>query len=121
MKRFNVFEYFFFSVNRVPFDAETYLGFYIELFLQMFTVHFYMLIFSSTISIFYAFHKFITGLVIDYSMAMEKFDEKLNDEIQQKSDRHRHSVKVRLETRQFLKESVDLHFGILKYKFFKRK
>lgn len=98
----------------MPFNTETYLGFYTELFLQMFTVHYYMLIFSSIISIFYAFHKFIDGLVIDYSMAMDKFNKKLDEEMKKRLNRQK-NAKICLEAHQFLKESVDLHFGILKY------
>lgn len=100
---------------RVPFDTKTYLGFYVELVVQMFTVHYYMLTFSSTISIFYAFHIFIDGLVTDYSMALDKFNKKLKDHIKSKSARQKNPIQqLRQETHQFLKESVDLHSGILK-------
>lgn len=122
---------------RVPWSTTTYLGFYFELSLQMFTVrtsnliiksiainicitpkvHFYMLIFSSTISIFYAFHKFIDGLVIDYAIATNEFNRKLDDEIYKKSGQQKNSVKIHQETHQFLTESVDLHLGVLKYSF----
>lgn len=77
-------------------------------------VHFYMLVFSSTISIFYAFHKFIDGLVIDYAIATDEFNKKLDDEMYKKSGHQKNSVK---RVHQFLTESVDLHSGILKYSF----
>lgn len=103
-------------MNRVPFDTETYTGFYIELFLQMFTAHFYMLILSSTVSILHAFCIFIDGLIKDYSLAFENLD-KQYDDIRQKELKQKNgdkSINIQLKTRSFLKQAIELHVGILK-------
>lgn len=104
-------------MNRVPFDTETYTGFYIELFLQMFTAHFYMLIVSSTVSIFHAFCIFIDGLIKDYSLAFENFDKQYDEERLRKLKQRNgdKSINIQLETRRFLKHAIDLHVGILKW------
>lgn len=95
------------SSNSVPFNTEIYSGFYIELTLQMFTVHFYMLIFSSIISIFNVFHTFIDSLIVDYSTALDDFNELLNGGALKSAD-------IKLESECLLKDSIELHIGIVK-------
>lgn len=100
----------FFSVSfqfSVPFNTETYVGFYTELIIQMFTVHFYMLIFSSVITIFSAFDTFIEGLVIDYSESLEHFNKVL-------TPHKNHTYDIENETKHLLKNSIELHIGIVK-------
>lgn len=66
------------------------------------------------ISIFYAFHKFIDALVVDYAMTTEEFNKRLDNEIGQNSTHSNHRKFIRIETKKFLKDSVDLHFGVLR-------
>lgn len=95
--------------NSVPFNTEEYVGFYIELFVQMFTVHFYMLIFSSVFSLFSAFAGFTDGLIDDYLKSTNNINEILeNFESKKMSE-----SKKKQEIVKFLKESVDLHGGIM--------
>lgn len=113
---FSKIKYFQPFFGSVPFSTETYAGFYFELFLQMFTVHFYMLIVSSTISMFHAFHILIGGLLLDYSMAFENFEEYLEiaKRKNSKPKNGRNRINVKLDTWRFLKNTIDLHNAILK-------
>lgn len=64
------------------------------------------------ISIFYGFHKFIDGLILDYSVAAEDFDKTFDNSGSMKSGRR--PVDIHLMTQRFLKESINLHAGIVK-------
>lgn len=91
-------------MNRVPFNTETFLGFYLESFVQMFTVHFYMLIFSSIYSLFNAFHSFTDALNLDYTMASESINELLLEKRQNR----------KIQIKQFLRDSIRLHVGLIR-------
>lgn len=80
----------------------------------MFTVHFYMLIFSSMISLFKAFLIFIDGLVEDYSKATNEFDKLFSTTRKTNSDQLNDTTNIRLEVKKYLKQSIELHIGILK-------
>lgn len=116
MLRFLVFLHFFCEFAfRVPFNTNTYLGFYIELGLQIFTVHFYMLIFSSMVSLFYTFQKFIDALVMDYFAAANELNTLLDHVGKNRTRQKRDASKATPEIQRFIRNSIELHAGILKY------
>lgn len=95
----------FFFLCSVPFNTEKLLGFYFELCVQMFTVHFYMLIFSSTYSLFDSFHSFTDVMISDYTIASETLKEQLT----------KTKDENRLQVKQFLAESIQLHAGAIRW------
>lgn len=102
------------SFNSEPFDTRSYLEFYVGLTPQMFTVHFYMLIFSSITSIFNAFHTFIDSLVVDYSNSLDNLNALLDDALRNKRNHKNNSINIQFETKRLLKDSIELHIEIVK-------
>lgn len=108
---------FSFNFDSLPFNTEAMCGFYIELFAQMFTVHFYMLILACVVSIFNTFHTFINGFIADFSMTSDH-DKCLRQKtemnlIKQNQSNRIDSAVDQLETRRFLRDVTELHVGIV--------
>lgn len=94
-----------FLLYSVPFNTEKLSGFYFELCIQMFTVHFYMLIFSSTYSLFDSFHSFTDVMISDYTIASETLKQQLTENLDEN----------RLRVKQFLADSIKLHAGAIRW------
>lgn len=66
------------------------------------------------ISLFYAFHKFIDALVMDYSASSDELNVLLDRTEKNKSRQKFDASKATTEIQRFIKNSIELHLGILK-------